>query len=301
MSTNTTIDEMHGHKAPVEFEYRMVPLPELRVDREAYQRDPDEERVKAIVERFDSVLFGVLMVNVRDDGSKWVYDGQNRLTAVRRLKHTHAPCILTHGMTIEIEADKFVKLDTERRGLSVVDKLRADLVGQKPLALATMRVADAADYKIELNPKRWRNQKEGYIKSIASLQKSIVRYGEPVTIAALKMLHQAWPYGNKSLVGTQANFIMGAARVLFMFNEIRTNDLATKLARLDPADIAIAANRSSEGQGWRRDTVFAHQLYLAYMKNRRDETRATFPAWESRVIRPSGRGDGSMQLTIFVE
>ena len=301
MSTNATIDEMHGHKAPVEFEYRMVPLPELKVDRETYQRDPDEERVKEIVEHFDPVLFGVLMVNVRADGSKWVFDGQNRLTAARRLHHTHAPCMLTRGMLVEVEADKFVKLDTKRRGLLVVDRLRADLVSQKPMALAVMRTADVAGYKIELNPKRWRNQKEGYIKAIAALEKSIRRYGEPVTVATLKLLHQAWPYGKKSLIGTQANFIMGAARTLFMFDEIKTNDLAIKLARLDPADIAIAANRSSEGQSWRRDAVFAHQMYLAYLKGRHEDTRAAFPAWESRVIRPSGRGDGSMQLTIYTE
>jgi hypothetical protein len=278
----------------------MIPVKELLVDRDNYQRWPDEARVREIVEHYDPIAFGVLFVNLRGFepyvGQKFIFDGQNRYTAARDMGMDEVPCILVHGLSLEEEARRFVTMDTNRRSLSKIDKYRANLVAKDPLATLASQVIEESGFKVETNPKKWRADQVGYIRAIDAVETAIRRYGPHTTIAALQTCRLAWP---NDVTAGQRNFVLGTARLIFKFEDkLNVRQLQKKLALVSPREVIKRANALSESMSWRRDDVFGNVFYKQYLYKTRG---AKLPDWNSRKILPSGRGDGSMQLTYFQE
>jgi hypothetical protein len=100
----------------------------LSVDR-SYQRDLNERRAISIAREFNWVRFGVLSVARREDGSLWVFDGQTRLQAVKKLQSIQAvPCVVFDlGNSIQREAMAFIEINMGSKAVNGVDKYRAML------------------------------------------------------------------------------------------------------------------------------------------------------------------------------
>jgi len=112
----------------------MVNVGSLNVDHN-YQRGVVSEVNTLVIARdFRWDAFGTLVVMRRKDGSMWVVDGQQRLSAVmRRGDIDEVPCIVFHSDGQEHEAQAFVSLNIARRPVSAIDKFRARVVaGQNP-------------------------------------------------------------------------------------------------------------------------------------------------------------------------
>jgi hypothetical protein len=124
------------------YDYRLVPVNRLRVDREGgLQRDLDFDFVKReIMDRFEPRKLGTLVVSGRENGELVVLDGQHRLIGVRELisdHHEGAPnslwCEILFGLSLTDEADIFLGRNT-RRNVNQIDMFRNRVLKGEPTA-----------------------------------------------------------------------------------------------------------------------------------------------------------------------
>lgn len=112
--------------------FMMINKNELRIDDE-YQRVLIPNKVSEISSSWSWVACGAISVAYRD-GFWWVMDGQHRVMAsLRREDITDLPCLVFEVESIQEEAQGFLNLNTLRRPMTSVDRLRAAAVaGHKP-------------------------------------------------------------------------------------------------------------------------------------------------------------------------
>lgn len=123
-----------------------IPLNILSID-ESYQKPLDENHVNKIVSKFDPVGVGYIHVSKRDDGSYYVFDGQHRVAAFRRLGKSKIRGIIYEGMSIVEESKGYdfyntIKrqnpLDKEKALLNALDRdalIRKEIVGSLGLEI----------------------------------------------------------------------------------------------------------------------------------------------------------------------
>lgn len=127
-------------------ELRMVPVDELRVDRDSYQRElqSDGKRTR-LAATFNWVSCGVLIVARRADGTLWIVDGQHRWEAARTRGDIESlPCVIFDIASIQGEAKAFLQSNTERRALRVFEQFRAQVAESDPIAMELKGMFDAA-------------------------------------------------------------------------------------------------------------------------------------------------------------
>lgn len=120
----------------------------LQVDRR-YQRALNEPRAVAIASRFNWIRFGVLSVARREDGSLWVFDGQTRLHAVKKLKDIQmVPCVIFDlGNDIQKEAAAFLEINKGSKSVAGLDNYRALLVAEDRTAILLDEMFKATGYE----------------------------------------------------------------------------------------------------------------------------------------------------------
>jgi hypothetical protein len=101
----------------------------LMVDSASYQRNYSDTRSLEMARAWSWVALGALIVARRPDGSLWVVDGQHRLMAARRRSDvSKLPCVVFEVSDLASEAAGFVRSNTARRAMTMVDRFRAMLV-----------------------------------------------------------------------------------------------------------------------------------------------------------------------------
>lgn len=90
----------------VERHFMKLPVRVLKVDR--YQKKIRPKVVKQIVNEYNDSSFAPLQVSARDDGTFYVFDGQNRTEAAKKLGIDVVDCFVYYGMTYEEEAQAFL-------------------------------------------------------------------------------------------------------------------------------------------------------------------------------------------------
>lgn len=110
----------------------MIGKRDLQVNPE-YQRELLEDKVRQMSASWSWLACSVITIGMRD-GVWWVIDGQHRvMAAMRRSDITELPCIVFELENIQDEARGFLDLNTLRKNMTSVDKLRASTVaGDEP-------------------------------------------------------------------------------------------------------------------------------------------------------------------------
>jgi len=116
--------------------FLMIPTGELKVDSE-YQRPLTGSRVDRLANDWNWIACGVLTVALRGPGSGDYYliDGQHRWAAARRAEISELPCMVFETSEHTDEARGFLDANTNRKSMAVLDKYRAMLVIEDPVAL----------------------------------------------------------------------------------------------------------------------------------------------------------------------
>jgi hypothetical protein len=114
-----------------------------------YQRDLNENRAIAIASKFNWVRFGVLSVARREDGSLWVFDGQTRLHAVKKIQGIQSvPCVVFDmGNSLQREAMAFIEINKGSKAVAGLDNYRALLAADDPTALLLEEWLIASQYE----------------------------------------------------------------------------------------------------------------------------------------------------------
>ena len=132
-----------------EGEFQKIDKTLLLVDHN-YQRtktyDPDK-----LAQDWSWPSCGTLSVNNRD-GKYYVYDGQTRLNAAKKLDWIKMmPCMVYQLGDRVDEAIEWIRSNKHRKGITTLEDYKALLAAEDPLALRTQKLLDEANMKIDLD------------------------------------------------------------------------------------------------------------------------------------------------------
>ena len=178
-------------------ENRKISVDDLNIS-DAYQRTIVPATVKSITKNLDQDAFGSLTVGQRADGSYWVVDGMQRLTAARNLGIAMVPCDVFESDGPEHEARVFRLKNKARTNVSACALFRAQLVEGDP---QTVEIADAVK-KTGLSL-RFDNGAHGwpFVKAVVSLERAYRKVGKDGLASVLSIICEAWFGESEALRG----------------------------------------------------------------------------------------------------
>lgn len=178
-------------------ENRKIAVEELNIS-DAYQRTIVPNRVNRIAKNLDQDAFGSLTVGQRRDGSHWVVDGMQRLTAARKLGIGMVPCDVFESDGQEHEARVFRLKNRERTNVSSVALFRAQLTEGDQQSIEIERVIRNSGLKLAL-----KEESSGwpYVKAVKALERSFQRVGSDGIARALAIISEVWPGETHALQG----------------------------------------------------------------------------------------------------
>lgn len=171
-------------------ENRKISVDELNIS-DAYQRTIVPARVNRIAKNLDQDAFGSLTVGHRRDGSYWVVDGMQRLTAAKKLGIAMVPCDVFDSDGPEHEARVFRLKNKERTNVSAGVLFNAQLTEGDFQTRDIVSVVSQAGLKVRV-------REDGgagwpYIKAVKALERSYQRVGREGLSLALEILCDVWP------------------------------------------------------------------------------------------------------------
>lgn len=140
---------------------------ELTVDI-TVQRYLNTPHVSRMQKTYDPLAIGAISVSLREDGTYYVMDGQNRVELTRRMRGTRAKmlCLVYRGLTLEDEARLFVKTNNSV-GVRPLDKFRVRLVEGERVAVELNSIL--TDHGWRVPPGGTRGQ--GHFLSVGELER----------------------------------------------------------------------------------------------------------------------------------
>lgn len=246
-------------------ENRKIGVHELNIS-DSYQRTIVPNRVNRIAKNLDQDAFGSLTVGQRQDGSYWVVDGMQRLTAAHKLGIGMVPCDVFASDGQEHEARVFRLKNRERTNVSACALFRAQLTEGDEQSLAIFKVVRDAGLKLAL---RDEGSHYPYLRAVKALERSFSRVGAAGLSAALSIIADAWPGEEGSL---QGDMIEGMCWFIKKHPEYDRNRLVTRLGkksvtsvvRAADANLKLGADRDSSSYG--RSLATYDAIALIYSK-----------------------------------
>jgi hypothetical protein len=181
-----------------------------------YQRPLDEKRANKIAKEFAWDQFGVLEVSERTGGFYAVFDGQHRLMAATKLQIMSVPCLIHRNLSPEQEAVLFTLLQTQRQGLSQVDRFRAKLFAGDTVANEIAESLARFDYAMGKDKGSSR-----LISAVAGIERVYTRFGRDHLEGALAEVRGLWGHDKGTAHG---KIIEGMAHLLAGYGDGRYGD-----------------------------------------------------------------------------
>lgn len=252
-------------------ENRKIGVDELNIS-DAYQRTIVPGRVSRIAKNLDQDAFGSLTVGQRRDGSYWVVDGMQRLTAARKLGIGMVPCDVFVSDGQEHEARVFRLKNRERTNVSACALFKAQLTEGDEQSLAIAQVVRDAGLKLAL---RDEGSHYPYLKAVKALERSFSRVGSAGLSAALSILADAWPGEDGSL---QGDMIEGMCWFIKKHPDHDRKRLVTRLSKKSVTSVVRAADanlklgRDRDSSSYGRSLATYDAIDLIYSKGMRRQS-----------------------------
>lgn len=186
-----------------------IPLSDINVDN--YQRVLKESTVRKIINNFDPVGLGSLLVSKRD-GKYWVFDGQHRLKALQALGAKTAECIVYEGMTYLDEAKAWDYFNLKSNRATRLDQANAELKRGDEFALALDKAIEETGLRIDYQ----QTGREGHIKAYIALEKVYKEYGRDRLQKTLRFIKET--YG-MSIKAYQRSMIIGVTEFFVRYEK----------------------------------------------------------------------------------
>ena len=211
----------------VKTENRMLYCDDLGIA-DAYQRTIVPAQVSLIVKQFDNDAFGSLVVGERSDGSLWVVDGLQRLTAARKLEIQRVPCDVFQSEGQKHEAKIFRLKNKNRTNVSAVVLFRALLAEGDAESIEIRQIVNRAGLSIgEADAgSRWPN-----IRCVTAVQRVFSRGNLAETLG---VICEAWADEDEAING---HILEGLSIFLRKCNSVNHRELVIRLRQKSPSDI----------------------------------------------------------------
>lgn len=174
---------------------RIVELDRLGVD-VSYQREEKAGHKRIVAEYMEEAL-GVPLVGEREDGTLWIVDGLQRITALRKLGKRTVRAEIFNSRGAEHEAMVFKAVNLNRTKLTSAEEFQALLTGHDALAWRIKETVEAAGYRLYLKKKKGSRPKREDTSRDLSCVTTLLRVmkvrGADALTFALRVLAEAWP------------------------------------------------------------------------------------------------------------
>lgn len=164
----------------------LVRVAELKVDY-TYQRPLDERRVASIASNYSAALAGVVDVSERENGDRYLVDGQHRAKGAQRAGEEFITAVVHPGLTVGGEARLFYLKNTTTRKPSAFSVFRARLGAGESNAVAIGEVCQSLG--ISIADGGWTHRST---KAVASLDRIFQLIGPAGLLATLRVLDRAF-------------------------------------------------------------------------------------------------------------
>jgi hypothetical protein len=254
-------------------ENRKIGVDELNIS-DAYQRTIVPARVNRIAKNLDQDAFGSLTVGERQDGTYWVVDGMQRLTAARKLGIGMVPCDVFQSEGQEHEARVFRLKNKERTNVTACALFRAQLVEGDQQTVEIAKVVEAAGLTIGFE-----SQKAGwpFVKAVVSLEKAYRKIGRDGLATALSIICEAWFGESNALRG---DIISGVAQFIHKTPDFDKERLVKKLSEkpisavIRAADATFKLERDRATSSGDRSFAMCMAIECIYFKGLRRKSAA---------------------------
>jgi hypothetical protein len=183
-----------------DFHFEWLPLSQLKVDHDNYQRPLDQKRINDFAESFNPLLFGIPLINWRDTpggGECYVVDGQHRVEALRvyRMREGNRKDILVFCRVMFFKSSKeesyyYALFNGKQRPLTHGDVLKARVHHDDPVAVAIRRAVDAAGVDISYRNNGPQTDK---VRATVALEKLYNMGGESLITTTLLTVRDIYP------------------------------------------------------------------------------------------------------------
>lgn len=249
---------MSADKTPTADYRKLVTKAALRVlDVEAVKADPAYQRdVKSghrkIVADFNEEALGIPVVGERADGSLWVVDGYQRLTALKKLNRPKVRAEVFRSDGPEHEARIFKLINMNRTRLTPSEQFRALLAAQDETAWKIKETVEAAGFALILggsgrSAKTSTETGSTYVNCVSTLQQICRTNGFDALTFALTAVKAAWP---DDVLRTRDYIIHGLA-VFWTRNEgvVDLDRLTPRLTKTTPHAVMYTASQAGNLSG----------------------------------------------------
>lgn len=196
---------------------------------EQYQREVIDAHVSKIEEGFVDEAFGLPTVGVRDDGSKWVVDGMQRLSALRDMAYTHVECEWFESTGEAHEALVFLLKNNYKR-MKSHELFKARLAAGEEETVAiyqAIREAGLGVRGIEVRPKP-----KHVFQAVSSAKAAFKIGGAALVTRALLVMKSAW--GDQHDDAFKGDLMNGLALCMHHVPEVRDEVLLRAMAKIRP-------------------------------------------------------------------
>lgn len=250
---------------------RKIRVDDLNVA-DAYQRTIVPAQVRRITSDLDADAFGSLTVGERQDGSFWVVDGLQRLTAARKLNIETVPCDVFQSSGQEHEARVFRLKNKHRTNVSAIALFRAQLTEGDAQSVEIASVIQKAGLRLVLSDggkNVWPD-----VKAIRSVERAYSRVGPDGLAQVFRIICDAWAGEKDSLQGDMIDGLAMFVKKHPQFDERRLIDKLTTrsvagVLRAADATYKLARDRDTSHHGRALATYDA--ILLVYNKGLRRE------------------------------
>jgi hypothetical protein len=236
-------------------------LKPLHIDKEegGYQRPLSQLRVQDLTERFDGGEAREIYVSQREDGSRWILDGQHTWATLKNVGISDWPCRVFFNLTPAEEARRFAEYNNNTRRVPPVVQYNAEVLAGDNVAVALEKILSA--YQLRISSSKLRS-KEGYlgVASRAVFQKLYELGGQKLLEETLQLSIDAWGQKPNSFLG---RMLQGLGYLLhYSEGEFDRKRMLAVLENTTPRQIVEAVGATGSGGAARRGADHVIDLYI---------------------------------------
>lgn len=236
---------MHAEvkKLVVKSALRIIDPESLQVD-PSYQRDVKVKH-KRIVSEFDETAFGVPLVGEREDGTLWIVDGLQRLTAWKKLGKAKIRCEVFNSKGPEDEARIFTLVNLNRTKLTAGEQFKGMLTAGDQLAWQIKECVEGCGFYLSLSGGN--KAKKNSVSCISALVAVAKLHGvEPIKFA-LEIARDIWPEDSNAVC---AKMVLGLCRWYVKHEGLFDREkIEAKLKTITPYKVMYVATQSNVAGG----------------------------------------------------
>lgn len=240
------------------------------LDIEALQTDPSYQREvkkkhRDIVADFDKDALGIPVVGEREDGTFWIVDGLQRITALRKLGKREVRVEVFPSRGPEHEAQVFKKINMNRTGLNWGERYKALLASHDELAWKIKSVVEECGYQI-VSQRSGADKKEPsgrQLTCIGAMFGIAKNHGTDPIKFALSVANDVWPGDTMGVYNTMVEGLS----IFFVRNDrlVDLDRLIPRLRTVTAQKVLYAANQASLASSSKGESV-ADQIQKVYQK-----------------------------------